>query len=594
MTITPTNAQNILAIDCGQVTTTVLLITLVEGRYELNAAGQAPSTHESPWHNLLIGVQAAVRHIEQATRQTLLDIQGNLITPRSVDRQGVDACIIVSSASTPLPIHLLGATQDLSVNSAKRAIQTTYTNITQNIALDAPFSVQSGESRLEAHLKSLHQNQLNTLVLVGGVDGGTQQPITEMAKVLAMRIKEVMASPQPQIFFAGNVDAQPKVIEVLQHFARVTLVDNVRPTLEIENLRPLQQAIEQVYIQHQVERLPGLEPLQQWSNHPIVPTSRSLEQIVTYLGQYHNQNVATIDLGSQSTILATQAQQENFPIIVRTDIGLGHSLGTLLQQLPLEQIQRWLPFAIPLDILRNFLFNLSLYPASLPSDEQDLTIINAVAREAIRLIVEQGSTHWQGLGRKGHYAIQWQSIIGAGRTLTQNPKLAQSLMTLLDGFQPWGVTKIGLDVNNVMNIAGSLATIHPKAAVEIIEHPQTFLKLGTVIAPVGHAPGKKALNLRVLDGDEVLEELDVPYGQLSVVPLPNTRKFMVEMRPTAQFDIGLGEFGRGAVSEIEGGLFGLIIDTRGRPLRLPDNADKRHEQLNQWANALNGQQVGVV
>jgi len=58
------------------------------------------------------------------------------------------------------------------------------------------------------------------------------------------------------------------------------------------------------------------------------------------------------------------------------------------------------------------------------------------------------------------------------------------------------------------------------------------------------------------------------------------------MRPTRHFDIGLGQPGRGAVTEIEGGILGIIIDARGRPLRLPQDEITRHERLAGWFSAL--------
>jgi peptidoglycan hydrolase-like protein with peptidoglycan-binding domain len=60
----------------------------------------------------------------------------------------------------------------------------------------------------------------------------------------------------------------------------------------------------------------------------------------------------------------------------------------------------------------------------------------------------------------------------------------------------------------------------------------------------------------------------------------------VEIKPSRQLDIGLGQPGRGAVAQVEGGLLGIVVDARGRPLKLPDDTTERLKQLQQWLKAL--------
>ena len=66
------------------------------------------------------------------------------------------------------------------------------------------------------------------------------------------------------------------------------------------------------------------------------------------------------------------------------------------------------------------------------------------------------------------------------------------------------------------------------------------------------------------------------------------------MRPARHFDVGLGQPGRGAVAEVEGGALGIIVDARGRPLRLPKDDVQRRELLQQWLSALGVGHVSSV
>jgi hypothetical protein len=164
-------------------------------------------------------------------------------------------------------------------------------------------------------------------------------------------------------------------------------------------------------------------------------------------------------------------------------------------------------------------------------------------------------------------------------------------MILLDAVEPWGVTTLALDVEGVTNILGALAAIHPIAAVEIGAR-DTFLNLGTVIAPIGHGtPGQPALKIKVNPNDSVEQiippaEVEIPYGSIKIIELPPGQKATLEIRPARHFDIGLGQPGRGAVTEVEGGALGVIVDARGRPLRLPGDTAKRQAWLRHWLTQL--------
>jgi hypothetical protein len=60
----------------------------------------------------------------------------------------------------------------------------------------------------------------------------------------------------------------------------------------------------------------------------------------------------------------------------------------------------------------------------------------------------------------------------------------------------------------------------------------------------------------------------------------------LELHPTRRFDVGLGEPGRGVTAEAEGGLLGLVIDARGRPLDLPVDDTSRRKLLQEWLDSM--------
>jgi hypothetical protein len=223
-----------------------------------------------------------------------------------------------------------------------------------------------------------------------------------------------------------------------------------------------------------------------------------------------------------------------------------------------------------------------------PQAWEELLLEYALAREVMRRAVAQARPGWL---RGGHRPLadapQWDLILGAGRTLTRTPHPAHTALLLLDALEPVGVSKIAVDAGGISATLGGLATTHPLAAAEVVEY-DAFLNLGTVVAPLGTARlGDVAIRVKAVyaDGREV--EKEVNYGAIDVIPLGLGKRATIELKPTRRFDVGLGEPGLGATAEAEGGALGIVIDGRGRPMRLPADDQARREMIRGWLDSLN-------
>ncbi len=566
----PMNANSLLAVECGSSTTTAILIEHTPSGYRLVDSGQAPSTHVPPWNDITLGVQEAIRHIEKHVGRTLLTPGGWPISPQNAARQGVDAFVTVVSAGEPLRVILAGLTQDISLMSARRAAANTYSHVISTLALDSP------DATPDDHLKTLHHHLADVILLVGGTNNGAVEPLLDMAHIIALALQTTL-EPSPAIVFAGNETLRPDIADILGPVAALTSVDNVRPHLEFEAIEAARAELENLYIQRKVMPIPGFDKLKNWSQHPAQPTGQSLEKLVTFLGQHHGLNVAGATLGSRSTVICTFGNgQANTTI--RSDAGLGQSMVWLLDAISVAQVHRWLPFKITPEELHHQLLNKSLHVNTIPTSPEDLMIEHAVAREILRMVMQQS--------QEGQPERQWNLVLGGGKPLTGAPHAAHAAMVLLDGLEPWGVTTLALDRSGTLNMLGAIAAVEPLAAVQLAQH-DTFLNLGTVIAPAGLGePGHTAIKVKVTFADERVEEREVKYGQLDLIELPAGHRARAEIRPARQFDVGLGQPGRGAIAEVEGGLLGIIIDARGRPLKLPADDAERQSCLQQWLKTL--------
>lgn len=182
----------------------------------------------------------------------------------------------------------------------------------------------------------------------------------------------------------------------------------------------------------------------------------------------------------------------------------------------------------------------------------------------------------------------FEPILAAGSALTQAPSPAHSLLTLLDALQPVGVTTIVLDQSNLTAPLGAVARLNPAMVVQVLES-SAYLSLATVISPAAHVrPGTPILRLRVTyeSGDET--SFEIKQGTLEALPLPMGQSARLRMQPLHRADVGMGGPGRGGSVRVVGGTLGVVIDARGRPLHLSEDAGRRRELYKKWLWTLGG------
>jgi len=126
---------------------------------------------------------------------------------------------------------------------------------------------------------------------------------------------------------------------------------------------------------------------------------------------------------------------------------------------------------------------------------------------------------------------------------------------------------------------GVLAQVHPQAATEVFWR-DCLVPLGTVMAPVGRVrPGRPCLRVEWEGGAQ-----ELLGGELKLLPLGEGESRTVTLRPAGGLDVGAGP-GRPLTAEAQGGVVGLILDGRGRPLALPAG-EARTEALRRWQREL--------
>lgn len=572
------DADSVLAIDIGSITTRAALFDVVDGRYRFLASGSAPSTVNAPFNDISEGIRTTLDRLQTVTGRVLIGPNERLIVPSTADGSGVDIVAATLSAGPPLKVVIMGLLEDISLESARRVVTTTYAKIVDTISL-------GDRRRVEERLDAIIRLRPDLILVAGGTESGASQSVLKLLEAVGLAAHLMPEDQRPELLFAGNQALRDDVKATFEKLVPLHFASNVRPTLEYEQLDGAEHRLARITRYVRSRQIPGVKELDDWTGGGLLPTPSAFSRIIRFWSKAFDsaKGVLGIDVGSSATSIAAAFDGE---LISRVypQLGLGHGLKEYLEACRLEDVTRWLHLNLPDDAVREYIHNKALYPASLPATPEDLAIEQALARQAMRMALRKTVASFpEKAMRYGPEVTPWfEPILAMGSVLTRAPNLPQAALMLLDGLQPSGVTTLVLDQNHIAPSLGVMAAINPTLVVQVLES-NTFLSLGTVISPVGEArPGTPVLRLRMTHEGGSETSLDIKQGTLEVLQLPVGQSAELHLQPLHRFDVGMGGPGRGGRLRAVGGSLGVVIDARGRPLQLPKDPSLRRELIGKW------------
>lgn len=600
----PNTPYTIIATDCGSTTTKAILIEGDGQEYRLVARGEAPTTVEAPFDDVTVGVLNAVGELEDLTGRTFIR-NGRLIVPRESDTVGMDLYLSTSSAGGGLQMLVAGVVKSMTAESAQRAALGAGAIVIDTLAVD------DGRKEYQ-RVERIRGMRPDMILLSGGTDGGTTQHLLDLAETLRA------ADPKPRlgesyrlpVVFAGNTSARDGVEKILGDKVSLEFVDNLRPVLERENLQPSRDAIHELFLRHVMAQAPGYDKLLGWVSYPVMSTPHAVGLMVQAASEARNTSVLAVDIGGATTDVFS-VFGGTFNRTVSANLGMSYSVCNVLAEANTANIKRWVPEQMNDFTLRNRLRNKMIRPTTIPQAREDLLVEQAVAREALRLAFihhQQLASGLKGVqqqrdisaalnqGESGASLVNMFDlglIIGSGGVLSHAPRRHQSALMMIDAFQPMGVTMLAVDSIFMMPQLGVLSDKYPDIAYQVFQR-DCLIPLGPCIAPLGPAKdGEDVMTVSLESAGEAPIEVTVHGGELINLPLPVGQKAKLVVRPTRSFDLGEG---KGKVIEeiIDGGVVGVILDGRGRPLQLPDDDTERNAKLLRWLQAIGAVNVNPV
>jgi uncharacterized protein (TIGR01319 family) len=575
------SAKSVLAVDIGSTITRVKFFDVVSGRYRFIAMGSSPTTAGAPAYDVTEGIWRALEELQFITGRTFLSEKEGVILPSTQDNQGADVMVATISAGNPISVVTVGLLRNVSLESAKHLAQTTYSDIIAEISLN---DFRTATDRINL----LTRKRPDLIIITGGTDNGASHSLLSILESIGLSSFLLGESDRPHILYAGNVELQEEVKSGLSKISKLRIAPNIQPVLGKETIFPAQKEINEIYKEIREKQAGGIREVISWTDGNISSTASGLGRIIRFLSEKYEpeKGVMGVDIGSQSTIIASVIAGEEVLRVFPT-LGIGASCSGILDKSSLEDITRWLPIDISNQEVMDYIYNKSAHPSSLPVETKHLEIEYALAKQALRIAVEETAPSLKrGKLSTSSLLPPIEPIIGSGRILTHAPTNAHSLSIMLDGLQPTGVTTFALDQNGLLPSLGAASVINPLLCVQVIES-NTFFNLGTIIAPVGHARiGTPILRIRVNREDGRTSTREIKYGQLAVLPADIGEKVALHLRPLHRFDIGMGGPGKAGKVNAVGGSMGIIIDARGRPIHFAQEREKNRARNEVWKKTL--------
>ncbi len=558
---------SVLALDIGSVNTRAILFFEADDQYRFIAQGVSPTTLESPLNNLNLGIIQAITSLQSTTGAILLDEKSHLIIPGQPDGAGIDQLVITYSAGAPLRIVTLGLLRDVSLKTANKLASSVSGKVVTDISLNDTLSFTS-------QLDQIQDAQPDLLLVAGGIENGALKPMQELTSLLKSLVVVLPKDKIPEIIYAGNSSLAAMFQESLKDSVNLQVVPNIHPTIEMENLAPARKKISEIVTDIRAHQWPGLSALGNICTFPPAPASIAYGRILEFLGKSHDpsKGVLGVDLGANSTIFAaSNGIHHDLRVYPH---GMGEGLAGWLQDVKPEEVLNWLPQDRPWNDLFDYFHQKIVFPGSIPANRDALEYEQAAARAILRKDMFHFLQEW------GMENIAFEPIMVSGAVLSNTISPWQTLLMILDGLQPVGISTIILDQHGLTASLGAIAEINPLIPVQILES-SAYIPIATVVCPFSEESyGTKILRAVLEYEDGNFNRFEIAQGNLLQIALAQGQRANLQFEPIRRVmvDPVIPSYG----FKVMGGLCGLVIDARGRPIYVPKDAKARIPLLKKW------------
>lgn len=448
---------DVLVAEIGSTTTVVNAFDHLESEDPVFLGqGQAPTSVKEGDVN--IGLQAAIE-----------DMRKNLHIEN--EKLEYTHMLATSSAAGGLRMTVHGLVYDMTVKAAKEAA----------LGAGANIHLITAGKLSKVDMIKLDRIKPNIILIAGGVDYGERETALYNSELIAASDLDI------PVIYAGNSAVQDDVKLIFEAYSKeknLHLVPNVYPKIDILNIEPTREVIQDIFEKH-ITEAKGMEKIREMVNGPIIPTPGAVMKASKILKDEIG-DLVTIDVGGATTDIhsVTEGTEkvnkilvEPEPVAKRTvegDLGVFINKKNIVDLIKIEKLEKELNMT-PEDIEK---FTNS--DIAIPETEEHKRFIERLTKEAVIVSINRHAggyrTYFGGKSDtlafgKDLTAVKW--IVGTGGALTRLTAREEILNSIsqfnrADKLLPTAEAKILIDNDYIMASLGILSSLNKEAAIKLL------------------------------------------------------------------------------------------------------------------------------
>ncbi len=566
--------ETYLSLDIGKNQTQAWLFAQRDGMWAVQAASSVPTVLDGDGSQFRKSIQTLLSQIEQSGDVQLLDNHGQITNIRRLE--GAPAFVGMSlSAGKPVKAALIGLSEAYSIAPLRRLVSLFNCEVVLEVNLQDNLNAS-------AQLERLLTSDIELYVIGGGANGGAQKTLKAAIENLRLVYHLIPRTVRHQIVYCGNQDLAEYAESEIEAGLDMHLASNIQTNPGQEDPTLVWKAMLKAFDRLRLQQIPGLADIVNDLHTSVIPSDFSAGRMVRFLerSSENGKGVLMVHVDADEVrVIAARDQKLN---------GIAHHCQVNDEVL---RMARGLSSQVTdANSFANYVYNRALFPDFTPATLEDLGIEQAWARVRIRealnalqkLDPDFGYNPSLGLTRA------YEPIILSGSEM----HLAlphQGLMIALDGILPHGITTFLQDEHQLLTALGSLAPHEPLLPVQVMD-TEVFTNLATVVTvdtPI--SDGQMVLQIEVNEGEQTPRLYHkIQMGDLKRIETLQNNKTELYLAPEDESDVGMGLPGLGGWVGVMESKVGVVVDARGRPLKLPSDEIARAEALHNWLWELGG------
>lgn len=564
-------ANEVLYLDVGSAVTTARAVRVSGDSFETRSFSVCP-TPPATGDDLTGAIPAVLEAVRRGVSE---DVPGS-----SARFDPDDIMVTISAGGEPRAV-CAGVVKGISGESAKRAALSAGATVADLIAVD------DGRQDFE-RISDLRRQDISMVVLAGGVDeeilqSGRHQ-LFSIAKVIADGLPRRRGqSSKVPLVYAASLEGREEVTRIFGDSTEIIWADNVRSTLEQENLNSARNAVVGAF-EESVRMDPRFRCLGRLGVPTAWPTGYAMGTAVEEYHRRSGENLLVICLDDGVQILSA----------IR---GVFTRTVTPVERVDQKKVLRHLPSPRLAHSSGDMLGNWKLHPHLIPRTWDELALFLAFWKEAVREAMQdhrESSIELRGIHRQRQISETFQVGVAGGDTLVRMERIGRIVFTgylprllspaclmsiAADGADPCGITGVFLDPGDALQLAGLLirSGLSPKAE-------EAIRPIGLLVSPGSREERVSGKRRAFAQKGQTLDPLPIRPGEIAVVALEGSQAGLevIVDPPNNKVDLGDGE-GRRVRVTVQPGVPAIYLDGRGR---VPIRPDRIAQEVQRWYRSM--------